>query len=420
MNLRLYILVFLFILLMTGCADSVPRIKVPDMIIVVCLDAFRYDHLTPEITPNLIALKNESTFFSNCHAAGSWTKPSIASIFTGKWAHSAGAIGRDDQMPIDQTTLAEVFRSAGWDTVGISGNVVVQNANNFSQGFETFIGNFNADADVMVDLALEEIAKRPDRNFLLYLHMMETHMPLNPPATYRTQWEQGQGRYRYNFGDIGPIIFEGMEITEGELLQVQGLYNAEAAFADAEIGRLIDTLKEQDLWDNTAFVFFSDHGEELGDRGDWTHGHCLYELITHVPLIYIFPDTEPSEITGLTNLSIIGRSILDLAAIEGPGDFRDDYPCFSEGVKRNGEQKCIVRSDGMKLIWRMYDDSLELYDIFNDPDELTNLFDEKTNIAAELLLEIETILEESPEIETETREPSEAELEQLRALGYVQ
>lgn len=403
-----------------GCSRPAPERIIADRVIVICLDAFRFDHLTGDITPNLVEFQNESVSYVNCHSAGSWTKPSIASLFTGKWGHNTGAIERYDVLPEEAVTLAEVFGDAEWDTVGISGNIVIQIKNKFSQGFKTFIEDFNQDADVMVNTALDEIQKRMDSPFFMYIHLMDTHMPLNPPAEFRREWQQGEGRYPDVFGDIGPLIFGDLELTEGEVEQIHGLYDAEAAFADTEIGRFIDTLKEWEIWDTTTIVFFADHGEELGEHDDWTHGHCLYEEVTHVPLLIKMPGIEPSVVEDLTSLTIVGRSILDSAGIEGPVEYQAEYPCFTEGVKRNGEQKCMINDDGWKLIWRMKTDTYELYNIFDDPNELSNVFGNEPDIAASLIAEIEAIMADDQEIESETRQPTPEELEQLRAIGYAQ
>ena len=411
-------ILLLFMLFTSGCLDHSQEKIYAERVIIVCLDAFRYDHLLDELTPNLIELKSESISYSNCHSAGSWTKPSMTSIFTGKWAHAAGAIERLDMLPLEQTTLAEVFQAEGWETVGVIGNIVIQNIDQFGQGFDTYIEDFDKDANVLVDTALEQIDLRQDKPFLLYLHLMDTHMPLSPPEPYRNEWQQGQGPYNSNFGDIGPLIFGDLELTDGELAQVNGLYNGEAAFADFEIGRLIDSLKSRDLWENTTFVFFSDHGEEFGDHGDWTHGHCLYEEVTHVPLIVRNPGTRSSEITELTSLASLGRFVLDAAGIDGPDQFRDDYPCFSEGVKRNGEQKCLIDENGFKLIWRMYNDTIELYNIYRDPMELNNILDNNLDVVESLLVKINEVISENPDVETSEREPSAEESEHLRSIGY--
>ncbi len=407
--------------LLIGCSSQEPLPTQPNRIIVVCLDALRYDHLTPEITPNLYQLAQESVNYSRCYTSGSWTKPSIVSIFTGKWATYAGVYERYDSLPDDEETIAEIFQNAGWDTVGISGNVVIREEKGFAQGFNTFLEPVDMQAKQMIDTALEEIDHRRDEQFFLYLHLMDTHMPLTPPQPFKDDRRRGSGRFYDRFAQIGDLVFGDLEPTEGEVEQIRGLYEAEAAYADSEIGRFVETLREWELWEDTEFVFFADHGEELGDHGDWTHGHCLYDEVLHVPFFIRYPEGVPESNDELTSLADMGGLILESTWIDLPEAFEPGRVCYSEGVKRGGEQKSWISDDGWKLVWHLENEILTLFNLVDDPGELIDLSEDETDVVDELLAELAEIVLRIPEPTGEPgEEPSGEVLDQLRALGYVQ
>src|ERR1044072_4881832 len=68
-------------------------------------------------------------------------------------------------------------------------------------------------------------------------------------------------------------------------------YNGEIAFADSQIARLVQTLKDGGLYDRTIVVVMGDHGESLGDHDESAHGFFVYNSVTHVPLVIHVPFT---------------------------------------------------------------------------------------------------------------------------------
>ncbi len=84
--------------------------------------------------------------------------------------------------------------------------------------------------------------------------MYDPHSPYDPPEPFRTQYHSHP-------------------------------YDGEIAYADHELGRLIAWLKQNRLYDRTAIVVLSDHGESLGEHGEKEHGFFVYNSTVHIPLI---------------------------------------------------------------------------------------------------------------------------------------
>jgi hypothetical protein len=117
--------------------EGTPARGRPD-VIVVSLDTTRPDYLSPynpqESTPALAAFAKEATRFDQAISVSSWTLPAHEAIFTGAYPSIDG--GRVDAQ---ETTIAEIFASAGYDTFGISGGPFVDSVFGFQHGFNTYL-----------------------------------------------------------------------------------------------------------------------------------------------------------------------------------------------------------------------------------------------------------------------------------------
>ena len=108
-----------------ACERAAPP---PDIVLVV-IDALRADHLGAygydrPTSPNIDRLAATGTLFREARAPSSWTKPSIASLFTSRQPSEHGAVSFDRSLDPELPTLAEALRARGYHTVGISGNFV--------------------------------------------------------------------------------------------------------------------------------------------------------------------------------------------------------------------------------------------------------------------------------------------------------
>jgi len=296
----------------------------PNVILVV-VDTLRADHLgawgyerptTPELDRLAASGVRLSRFFSNA----SWTRPAMATMLTGQYGRTVGVYEEAyDVLPEDVTTLAERFRDAGWVTLGVTANPNINTWFQFDQGFDAYVDSgvvfkfmpvgegFQrmgvdrhrlAPADRVTDQALALVDEHAGmlRRAPLYLQVlyMDPHLPNQPPR-------------------------EHLEAVGGEGGRV-GRYDAEVHFADAEIGRLLRTLKHRGYLRNALVVVASDHGEGLLDHPGHplssTHGHHLYDSVLHVPLIVSHPRLDAGRVVDdLAAVIDLVPTVLDLAGL---------------------------------------------------------------------------------------------------------
>ena len=173
-------------------------------ILFVLVDTWRADHAgflgySRNVSPGLDELAQEGAIFETTVAQSGWTKPTVATLFTGLVPSVHGAVSQPipgmtihgTELPPDRTTFVEVFRARGWDTAMWSNNPNILPAHGFGQGagyFRSFVGEsvgerFDAGrAEWMLPEVETWLASREEgRPFCAYVHIMDPHYPYVAP-----------------------------------------------------------------------------------------------------------------------------------------------------------------------------------------------------------------------------------------------
>ncbi|ULL16703.1 DUF4976 domain-containing protein [Paenibacillus sp. H1-7] len=202
----------------------------------------------------------------------------------------------------------------------------------------------------------------------------------------------------------------GSSYTREEWERIWKVYTGLVALLDYCVGRLVFELKQEGLYDNTLIVFTSDHGEMLGSHRLWQK-MCMYEESVKTPLYMKFPSgftpavTRSGELVSSVDVlptlcdylgietsdGVSGLSLMPLLRGEREKLERERiFIQFDGNGARSNFQRCVVEGD-YKLIVDIFKDEMfiELYDVTNDPQEMTNLAFQ----SEEHGLRIETMLE---------------------------
>jgi len=268
----------------------------PDVIFIM-IDTLRKDRLgcygsDRGLTPGIDALSRESIVFDDAIAQSPWTRPSVASMFTGLPPYEHGVVDRDDALPDTAWVLPERLKEAGYETGAVITNGNVCAKFGFNQGFDQFLragGPAKTDGSRALKLAKEMIDKRDqDRPFFLYLHLSDPHAPYHPPENWSTKWAPGVD-LSVASRDALRDHRNGTGLTDELRAQIISLYDGEVAFVDHLVGDLIGHLKEQGMYDSSFIVLVADHGEEFWTHGIWGHGGSLYPALLEVPFMLKLP-----------------------------------------------------------------------------------------------------------------------------------
>lgn len=227
---------------------------------------------------------------------------------------------------------------------------------------------------------------------LLFVGFGSPHEPWDPPASWAERYDPADMPPAQPPGEPGPWVPPKAAqaqrpphpaLTPEQIALVRARYFAKIAHVDSLVGDILAALERRGWLNSTALVFWSDHGEMLGDHGRF-HKGVFYEQAVRVPLLLRLPRhprpggvvASPVEITDVfpTLLAIAGcppkpsapgRSLLPLCD-EPSGALHDAV--FSEIGKTT-----MVRTERHKLVVDSAGDSLMLYDLEADPQETTNL-----------------------------------------------
>jgi len=442
-------------------------------IILISIDTLRTDVLssygsTEVLTPNMDRLSIDGVLFTNAYSPAPWTLPAFSSIMTGVNPLVHKTINSKSKLPDAFTTIAEYTRDNGYRTSAIGKNVFLNSEYNIDQGFmeynffpkrkelvDSFGGavikialpdKFKTDASTsdLTELSIKWLKEHQDQDFFLWIHYFDPHIPYTPPEKYIAKGDAIRTGVGNNFMSAGVIRSGHYSPTKADRKRIRQLYDAEVRYVDDNIGKVLDTLQQLDLYKDSLIILTSDHGEEFWDHGGFEHGHTLYNELIHVPLIIKLPENEKTEDIefAVTTQSIL-PTILDLTGIEHDNDnyLASSLVPLLKNQPSNYELKPIISSsllyyedresalfDENKYIRTIITEQEELYNLKNDPGEQAPL---SNSMASDKINEAKNILKVHKDesrtssaffgVETSEKvELDEEKKEKLKALDYIQ
>ncbi|WP_049890682.1 sulfatase [Natrinema versiforme] len=348
-------------------------------------------------TPTLTRLAEAGTAFENAFATAPWTLPSHASFFTGIYPSEHGTHGGHTYLDDDLRTLPEAFDDAGYETIGVSNNTWITEEFGFDRGFDELRKGWQyiqSDADMGAVVRGEDIREKldatrnrlfdgnplvnaanivysellqpegddgsaratdwigdwlegrsDDRPFFLFCNFIEPHVQYDPPKEYAERFLPDGASYEeatairqdpraYDCGDY--------ELTDREFSLLRGLYRAELAYVDHQVGRLREALEDAGEWEDTLFVVCGDHGEHIGEHGFFGHQYNLYDTLLNVPLVcHGGPFTDGGRRHDLVQLLDLPATLLETAGIDDP-ELRDQWSSRSLHPDSNADSREAV------------------------------------------------------------------------------
>ena len=459
-----------------GCGEKGP----PPNIVLFVIDTVRADHLSSygyhrPTTPRIDALAADGTLFEEASSTAPYTRPSTATILTGQYPAVHGAITHADSLSPQVVTLAERLKERGYQTAGIYRNGNVSATFGFDRGFDLYLQPdkdyirgrrkdpnqepvryvSETDDSLLTERALPFLDAEAKPPFFLYLHLGGAHDPYAPPPSAPSFLEEpltptAELFYRQplkGFRTEPPLLRRidfGLTLADERTRhQMVALYDGELAFADQQVGRVLDAIERLPFGDNTVVVVTADHGEEFWDHGGLGHGHTNFEEQLHVPLVMAGPGIRTRRVAEPVSLIDLVPTLLDLVGAEKaeelPGKSllpvlqgraaSPEETLYAEGLLNLGGNGDAVfyrslRRGDQKLILDFEHHRKQLFDLGQDPSEQDNLLGTPEGTAGRQLLE-DLLATHDRNLASPVLAPVEAveideELDQnLRALGYL-
>ncbi|PYR10084.1 MAG: hypothetical protein DMF99_12885 [Acidobacteria bacterium] len=409
-------------------------------VLLITIDTLRADRVGAygggTLTPTLDRLAARGVRFTRAHAHVPLTLPAHTSILTGlvpatHGVHNNGASG----VAADVPTLASILRDAGYRTGAFVGAFVLDARFGLSRGFDVYDDRVGSETGPVTFAFAERTADRVVQlagDWILSGRASTSSSPQQPAPSNQPPATSNQQRTTPWFCWIH--LFDPHAPYRAPEQRAADPYDNEVAFADAQLGRLIERLRTAGLLESTLIVALADHGESLGDHGESTHGLFAYDSTLRIPLIVAGPSMHPAASDAEAAQSDVLPTVLDLLGIAMPArlDGRSLVPAMRGAaggerlvyfealdayLTRSWAPLTGVVADG----WKYIDlPEPELYDLVNDPGELHNRIDHERQ-RAEVL---RTRLSEWPPAASALAAARPAPIDpdaaaRLRALGYT-
>jgi arylsulfatase A-like enzyme len=461
----------------------------PRGVILIWADTLRRDHLSlygygRPTSPVLDRLGREGAVFRDCVGQASWTKVATPSMMTSLFPTTHGVREFADRLPSAATTLAEVYRQAGYATLSLSSILFTGKFTNLHQGFETVHEDgslpdrrSSKTAREYVDRLLPWLDAHRDVPFFVFLHVSDPHDPYKPQPPYDTLWADARraAEHERQAAAVRKVIRDpllkmfgmptGAELTKAHLdpqayaAHDRDWYDGSIRGMDAEIGRLVERIRGLGLERDVVVAFTGDHGEEFLEHGRMFHGQSVYGEMNNMPLLVWAPGRVPAgtvveetvaaldvmpTLLELSRLPVPaeaqGRSLVPLVGAPGAGTVRaagDPPPALSEKAAitdtngpppRETDMTAIV-AGGFKLIHNRKAapgrPEFELYDRRTDLLDGTDVAAQHPEVVQRLSREMALWRAKAEQARLKpdadaAKGLTKEELERLRSLGYIQ
>jgi len=394
-------------------------------VLLITIDTLRADRVgafggPAGLTPSLDRLASEGIQLTRAYTAAPLTLPAHASILTAAsppvhGLRTNGLFRLGPAIP----TLATVLKGAGYRTGAFVGSFVLDARFGLNRGFDEYDDRYGekraGDPAEGAERRGEEVIKpalawinatasaQPPAPspWFAWVHLYDPHEPYRAPEPYASQHQP---------------------------------YDAEVAYADAMVGRLIAGLP-QGVLDRTAIMVAADHGESLGEHGERSHGVFIYDVTMRVPWIIRTPGLRHAVSDDLVRLIDLAPTMLDLVGVAGPPEFEgrslvasiggrahDMPPAYLEAMDANLTRNWAPLTGLVSATYKLIDVPIpELYDLASDGKETTNLFSREPDRARTLSVLLQGVIAsfhargtaaEKTTLNAEARR-------RLQALGYV-
>lgn len=404
-------------------------------------DCVGYAEEYPVKTPNLNMLCKEAVRFRHSYSPLPTCCPARQSLLCGKRAERFGALWNYDQGIPVQTVNRDTFSWAGelkkegymngyigkWHVhpeltpldFGYDEYVSVEQLETrmmernpgvfYKKGFEGEVSPYpleDSPTHQTADEVIRFIKKYEGQKWHVKMDFSEPHLPCRPSEPYATMYQDSDVVKWKSFEDKlinKPYIQKQMlfnwdkeQLTWEECREMVKLYYGYITQVDDAIGKVLDFLKKSGHWKDTIIIFTSDHGDMCGDRRMMDKHYVMYDSVVRVPLIIRYPQMKSDGRVCddlVVNMLDLVPTILEMAGCCVPEDLdgislmpiiRKESSCKKRPYvlsTYNGQQfglycQRMIRNKKWKYIWNATDVD-ELYDMENDPYEMTNLTGDK-------------------------------------------
>ncbi len=308
-------------------------------ILFVDIDTLRPDHMScygygRQTTPNIDQIAAEGVRFDQYFCSDAPCLPSRAALISGMFGIRNGAVGhggtaadmriyganRAFQNPMDENNFTNIFRKAGMHTVSFSSFAERHSSFWFNAGFHEMynVGKGGMEsAHEVVPTALDWLERNRNKdNWFMHLHVWDPHTPYRTPEDFDAPFSCDDQPlwiddtvFEQHLKALGPHTLRNLNMYDNksddefpkypgsiqsydELKQLFYQYDCGIRYCDEQLGLVFEKLKQMGIYEDTAIIITSDHGENMGELGIYAeHGTADYPTC-HIPMIIKWPNAN--------------------------------------------------------------------------------------------------------------------------------
>ncbi len=426
--------------------DTKKFLKEKPHIFIFLIDGCHVGHLGihgyhRNTSPVVDAFAKDAVVFDNAYANATFTRSSVATIFTGFYPHRHKLRILTNRLPKGLFMLPEFLKKTGYKTALLTEAGNVSKFFGFSQGVDHYRKIFRRwdDPRYLENNTFKFFDEwmKTEGPLFTYVHYRAPHFPIIPPPPFLDMYKEKKygtkhDRLIFHLTELGN---KGHKFTREEIQDVIDDYDSSIRYVDDEVGKLIKTLKSKDLYDSSFIIFTSDHGEALYEHGYWGHGTTAYDEASRVPLIVKFP--AEMKLTGRVETVVQLADIFPtFAAIFGEERHFDGQNLLeSIMIKKEDDSFAFSTSFGTPPVvgirWRrwhyiiyMHNNAEELFDLKGDPSKNVAGLKENEDLVVFFKAKFMHWLHPFDNLErtsqsVDLKKLPKEEYENLKSLGYI-
>lgn len=360
------------------------------------------------LTPFIDSIQDKCIRFEKAQSTGPYTQASFPALLTSTYyLEHIKEEKKKKRLSKKRTLVSEILSFRDIITAGFHSNAYLMDVFGWNRGWDTFFDSSAEQVDdkvpyikasqlnsKVVSWFLAEQNSLKEKPFFLWIHYMDVHEPYLPERKYINKIDPSIDLTGDQMMKLFHEVLLKRDVSDPRNVELfKKLYMAHVIEVDEAVKEFFSNLRKGKHLDDTIVIITSDHGDEFGEHGSLSHDGKMYSELIDVPLFIYDPSLENGVVTDkivstidlcptIAYLFGLGK----IAQFEGhsllPPEEYPDKGVFGETIGKHGSSEGDVlrgvffyREDDMKIIYSEENDSWELYNLKEDPKELSNIVD---------------------------------------------
>ena len=371
-------------------------------------------------TPHIDSIGRDGAILHNFFTNSAVCTPSRGCLVTGRYPHAHGAYRNNIEMSRDGMTIAHILQRNGYETgyagkwhldgtpkpgwvkpersMGFADCRFMFNRGHWKKIVDQPDGNPKAlpykaigdektfTTDWLADKTIEFVEKRRDRAFFYMVSIPDPHGPFTVREPYMGMYDPKDMTVPNTFKESPAGKRGTSRRTAGQMQKSKAHYCGLVKCIDFNVGRILRSLKEQRILDDTIIVFTTDHGEYMGEHGLYGKNQW-YRTAYQIPFLVRWPKKiRPGTLIDrfVTNVDV-QQTLLGLMEVEPCGREQGrDASALLRGEKVEWVNEAMIHHSSLasagiftpkyELVLKAEGDHM-LFDRVSDPEQTKNLYD---------------------------------------------